>query len=80
VTFHERLEAAEAEVRRLDVLVATLIDGARTHGQEGFANAMEREHNEEWITAEWIRPVVDRPLKPHEIPVRDVRVGRRWGN
>ena len=78
VTFHERLDAAEAEVRRLDVLVARLIDSAREKGNNLFADFMEEEHNTERITAEKIRPVVERPLSVHEMPVREVPVRRRW--
>lgn len=79
VTFHERLDAAEAEVRRLDVLVARLIDSAREKGNDLFADFMDEEHNKERITPEKIRPVVERPLSIHEMPVREVRVSRRWG-
>jgi len=79
VTFHERLTAAEAEVRRLDILVARLIDEARERGSDIFADVMEEEHNKERVTPEKIRPVPDRPLSPHEIPVREVPVRRRWG-
>ncbi len=80
VTFHERLDAAEAEVRRLDVLVARLIDSARERGNAIFADIMEEEHNKERITPDKIRPVVERPLSIHEMPVREVPVRRRWGN
>lgn len=79
VTFHERLAAAEAEVRRLDILVARLIDSARSKGDTIFADVMEEEHNRDRITPERVRPVPDRPLSPHEIPVREVPVRRRWG-
>jgi hypothetical protein len=79
VTFHERLTAAEAEVRRLDVLVARLIDVLREKDGAFFADIMEEEHNKERITPERARPVVDRPLSPHEIPVREVPTRRRWG-
>lgn len=78
VTFVERLTAAEAEVRRLDVLIARMVDALRVH-HEFDAEHFEREHNEERIRPETIRPVVDRPLAPWEIPVREIRVrGRRW--
>jgi hypothetical protein len=76
VTFYERLTAAEAEVRRLDVLVARLIDVIKEdHAVE--AGIFEREHNEERISAETIRPVVDRPLAPWEMPVVEVPARRR---
>lgn len=78
VSFVEQLTAAEAEVQRLDVLVAQVIDRLRTY-DTNMADYYEREHNEERIRPETIRPVVDRPLAPWEIPVREVRVrGRRW--
>lgn len=79
VTFVERLTAAEAEVRRLDILAAELIDALRTHDKVG-AEIRERSHDDERITPENVRPVVDRPLAPWEIPVRQVpaRRGRWW--
>lgn len=78
VTFVERLTAAEAEVQRLDILVARIIDALRPH--HAFdAEHFEQEHEKERVRPETIRPVVDRPLAPWEIPVREVRVrGRRW--
>lgn len=78
VTFVERLTAAEAEVRRLDILVAELIDALRKHDAPS-ADSYDREHDDDRIRPETIRPVVDRPLAPWEIPVREIRVrGRRW--
>lgn len=79
VTFVERLTAAEAEVRRLDILVATLIDLLRPHDKFG-AEIYERDHDENVIRPETIRPVIDRPLAPWEMPVREVptRRGRWW--
>lgn len=78
VTFFERLTAAEAEVRRLDILVANLIDSLHKHDKWG-AEAYEREHNDERIRPETVRSVVDRPLAPWELPVREVPVRRgRW--
>lgn len=78
VTFYERLTAGEAEVRRLDILIATVIDTLKQHDAI-HADIYEREHNQERITPESVRPVVDRPLAPWEIPVREVAVRRgRW--
>lgn len=78
VTFVERLTAAEAEVRRLDILVAELVDALRQH-HKFDADTYGCRHDEERITPESVRPVVDRPLAPWEIPVHEVRVrGRRW--
>lgn len=82
VTFVERLIAAESEVRRLDILVAELIDSLRAHENEKWhAEHYERRHDEERIRPETIRPVVDRPLAPWEMPIREVparRRGRWW--
>lgn len=78
VTFVERLTAAEAEVRRLDILIAALVDGLRKHDVIG-ADIYERDHNENRVLPETIRPVIDRPLAPWEIPVREISVRRgRW--
>jgi hypothetical protein len=78
VTFVERLIAAEAEVQRLDALVATLVDLLRKHDVNA-ADAYEHEHDDGRIRPETVRPVVDRPLAPWELPVREVPVRRgRW--
>lgn len=79
VKFYERLTAAEAEVRRLDILIARVIDTLKQHDAI-YADIYEREHNQERISPESVRPVVDRPLAPWEIPVREVpaRRGRWW--
>lgn len=80
VTFCERLTAAEAEVRRLDILLARVIDTLREHNTFQ-AEIFERDHNEERIRPENIRPVVDRPLAPWEMPVIEIparRRGRWW--
>ena len=78
VSFQERLDAAEAESRRLDVLVTRLIDALKAKGDEIFANYLEEEWEDERITPEKLRPVVERPLHPSEIPVRVERIWRRW--
>ncbi|MEW1812517.1 hypothetical protein AB0284_17650 [Pseudarthrobacter phenanthrenivorans] len=77
VTAHERLLAAEAEVKRLDILLAEAVDRLRRM-DEGAAEMIEREHEEERITAYAIRPVPQRPLKPHEIPRIEVPARRGW--
>ncbi|KBR60926.1 hypothetical protein [Mycobacterium avium] len=78
VTFCERLTAADAEVRRLNILLAEVIDELRQHNAI-HAEGYEREHNDERIRPETVRPVVDRPLAPWEIPAREVRVrAPRW--
>jgi hypothetical protein len=76
VTFYERLTAAEAEVRRLDILASEVIDTLRQHNAI-HADVYERKRNEDRIRPENVRPVVDRPLAPWEIPVREIRVSRR---
>jgi len=78
VTFHERLLAAEAENHRLDVLVADLVKALERAGDTSMASHYEQRHERDRITAHNARPVVDRPLEPWELPVREVRVRRRW--
>ena len=79
VAFQERLTAAEAENRRLDILVARAIDALKEADKTILAEALETEHERERITPERARPVVERPLSPHEMPVRYVTQPRRWG-
>ncbi|MFJ8963302.1 hypothetical protein ACIRG5_28345 [Lentzea sp. NPDC102401] len=81
VSLQERLGAAEAEVRRLDLLVTRLVDQLRENGHSRFADVIAEVHEEERIAPGNFRPVVDRPLKPSEIPVRYIEVPRRrrWG-
>ena len=76
VAFVERLTAAEAEVRRLNVLLAQVIDGLRRYETPG-AEAFECEHNSARVRPESVRPVIDRPLAPWELPVREVPARRR---
>jgi hypothetical protein len=80
ITMHERLAAAEAEAHRLDVLVTNLIESLRRHNASMFADMFERMYEDERITPHNVRPVVDRPLRPEEIPVRYERAPRRWGH
>ncbi|WP_369745680.1 hypothetical protein [Paenarthrobacter sp. AMU7] len=77
VTTHERLLAAEAEVNRLDSLLARTVDWLREYSKSG-AEIIDREHEEDRITPLNIRPIPDRPLQPHEIPVITVHSRRRW--
>lgn len=76
----ERLRAAEAEVHRLDVLLTRAVDALRRRDQAILADAIEDEQIQERITAATVRPVVERPLAPNEIPVREVVRPRRWGS
>ncbi|WP_280258439.1 hypothetical protein [Nocardia wallacei] len=78
MTFQERLLAAEAEVRRLDILAAELIDTLKEFKPD-LTREWELEHNTERVLPESIRPEIDRPLEPWEIPVRPIRTrARRW--
>lgn len=77
VTLQERIDAAEAEVRRLDELLARVIDELKAHEHSYVAEIIEQEHVEGRITPATVRPVVDRPLKPSEMPVVEVPVRRR---
>ncbi len=79
MTFRERLLAAEAENQRLDVLVTELVMALGRAGDPDTARRFAEDHERDRITPDKIRPVVDRPLHPSEIPVREVRVRRRWG-
>lgn len=79
VTLQERLAAAEAEVDRLDALVVQLIDQLKQHGHTRAADIVESSYDDERITAANFRPLVERPLKPSEMPVRYERAPRRWG-
>jgi hypothetical protein len=78
ITVHERLMAAEAETERLDILVTELIRALAEAGDKKRAKSYAEDHECERITPETIRPTVDRPLHPSEIPVREVHVRRRW--
>jgi len=79
VSVHERLTAAEAECHRLDELLARTIDALKERDSHGLAEYFEREHEADRITPYKVRPVPDRPLEIWEMPVREVRVRRRWG-
>jgi hypothetical protein len=60
VTRHERLLAAEAEVNRLNIILAQAVDRLRGTN-EGAAEMIEKEHEEDRITPYTIRPVPQRP-------------------
>lgn len=79
VSYQERLAAAEAETRRLDVVLARAIDDLRASGKDIFAGFLEEEHERRRITPARVRPMVERPLSPSEMPVRYVTQPRRWG-
>lgn len=78
VTSDERRRAAEEEARRLDLLLTEAIEALERH-DELRAGMLTREHETNRITPERVRPQIDRPLRPDEIPVREVKVrSRRW--
>ncbi|MFD5180569.1 hypothetical protein ACFWM1_32490 [Nocardia sp. NPDC058379] len=78
VTTYERVTAAEAEVRRLDRIVRRLLDALQDHNHM-LAEVIEREHETGRITPTSVRPEIERPKHPSEMPVRYVKVrARRW--
>ncbi|WP_282945867.1 hypothetical protein [Cellulomonas endometrii] len=77
VSFHERLTAAEAEIQRLDELLAGAARTLRTHGLGAQADRLGDEHERERVTPFTIRVTVERPMDPNEIPVRTV-YRRAW--
>lgn len=78
-TLQERLGAAEAENRRLDELIARLFEELKRLGHAQAVSYLARTYEDDRITPANYRPVVDRPLKPSEIPVHYVKAPRRWG-
>lgn len=72
VTFYERSIAAEHEVQRLDELLARAIDALRDKDGAILADYLERDHEHDRITPYNVRPSIERPLRPSEIPVRVV--------
>lgn len=76
VALQERLLAAEAETQRLDLLVTRLIEVLDHADRKELARYFAEEH--ERVTPYNARPVIDRPLHPPELPVREIRVRRRW--
>ena len=65
-------------MHRLDQLLRRTIDTLDKAGSTSLAAALDREHEEGRITPGTIRPVVERPLKRSEMPVRVEYRGRRW--
>lgn len=77
VTAHERLVAAEAEVARLNILLAQAVDHLREYTKIS-ADIIESDHEKERITPQSIRPVPQRPLDLNEAPVVQVPIRRYW--
>lgn len=78
VTADERRRAAEDEARRLDLLLVDAIEELERLNSPS-AEWIKREHDEKRITPERVRPQIDRPLRPDEMPVREIKVrSRRW--
>ncbi|MFT4109499.1 hypothetical protein [Propionicimonas sp.] len=78
VSFQERLEAAEAELHRLDELIARAADAFRDNKLDHHAKWLDEEHERDRITPHTIRPIVDRPIDPREIPVHVVYKKGWW--
>ena len=70
VALYERLEAAEAEVHRLDELLARAADTFRDNKLALHAEWLDEEHERDRITPHTIRPTIERPLDPRHIPVQ----------
>jgi hypothetical protein len=68
ITLQERLLAAESEVHRLDVLLASVVKYLRDSGDARYAESVLREHVDDQITPTNIRPVVERPLAWWDVP------------
>jgi len=77
VSFHERLAAAEAEVHRLDELLARAADAMRDSKLTQLSAWIDEEHERDRITPCNVRPTIDRPLDPAEIPMQ-VEYRRAW--
>ena len=60
------------------VLVTELIEALDFVGRKMLAETFAVQHERDRITPERARPVVDRPLQPWDMPVREVYVRRRW--
>ncbi len=75
---HERIVAAENEAVRLDELLDRAIDALKEHGEDSLADALRREQIEDQITPSKVRPLIERPLSPNEIPVRIEYRNRPW--
>lgn len=77
ITAYERIQAAEAEAHRLDDLLDRALHGLNKTDPRLAADLVS-----EWdagrIRPSNYRAVVDRPLKPHELPVRTEHRPRRW--
>ncbi|NTW39443.1 MAG: hypothetical protein HGA44_06070 [Cellulomonadaceae bacterium] len=77
VSFYDRLGAAEAEIQRLDELIARAADAMRSNNLDSHARWLDDEHERDRVTPFTIRPTVDRPLSPDELPLQTV-YRRRW--
>ncbi|TAJ49661.1 MAG: hypothetical protein EPO52_01495 [Herbiconiux sp.] len=78
VNERDRLQAAEAEVNRLDILAASAIERLRELGDDARADQLAEEHDRDRITPALVRPPIDRPLSRDEIPVQYVYKRRSW--
>lgn len=78
VTTQERLEAAEREVHRLDMLLDRAIRELGPGSPEYEITALREEHVRDRITPSDVRPIVERPSEPQEIYISSRRRGRWW--
>ncbi|XVV15147.1 hypothetical protein ACQP2X_12625 [Actinoplanes sp. CA-131856] len=68
VSLQERLLAAEAEVRRLDILTTTVIKALAEAGADFQAQTFAEEHERDRITPYTIRPTIEDPAGPARTP------------
>ena len=78
VSAQERVDAAEAEVGRLNDLVSNSIDEFERRGDQEHADQLRRDFHEDRITSWNVRPIVDRPLSIDEMPIRYIDRKRSW--
>lgn len=62
------------------MLVTDLIKALDRAGDAMTAAIYAEEHERDRITPYTVRPTVDRPLHPSEIPVREVPARRWWAH
>lgn len=78
VTAQERVDAAEAEVGRLNDIVSEAIAEFERGGDQPYADQVRRDFHENRISSWNVRPIVDRPLSIDEMPIRYIDRKRNW--
>ncbi|MGC4857429.1 hypothetical protein ACLQ24_29720, partial [Micromonospora sp. DT4] len=58
--------------------ITDLLKALDTLGEHEQAARFAEEHERDRITPHTMRPIVERPLHPSEIPVREIKVRSRW--